>query len=165
MKKVTIWIFGLVLLNLLVVSAQEHNFEEAERLIENRASCGDLTDSQLEAIGDYYMEQMHPGKAHELMDEMMGGEGSESLRDVHIRIAKTFYCGDRSAMSPGMMSIVMGRGGVGMMGTNLGYGMMGNSYYGMTGIGSLWWIIAILVIIALVLIIILLFKQVQKSRK
>ena len=68
-----------------VVAAED--VSEGKQLVESKADCSTLSDSQLEAIGEYYMEQMHPGESHELMDAMMGGEGSESLRQMHITIA------------------------------------------------------------------------------
>src|SRR3989338_2228003 len=92
-----------------IVLAHERNFTEATELIDSGASCEQLTDEQLESIGDYYMEQMHPGEAHEIMDERMGGEGSETLKQMHISIARSFYCGEYWMMSAGMMNTLMGR--------------------------------------------------------
>src|SRR3989338_4619229 len=88
----------------------EEDFKEAESLIASKIPCEDLTDSQLEMLGDYYMEQMHPREQHEIMDEMMGGEDSLSLEQVHIRMALSFYCGQHDALSYDMMQNMMGRG-------------------------------------------------------
>src|SRR3989338_4066849 len=136
-----------------IVLAHERNFTEATELIDSGASCEQLTDEQLEAVGDYYMEQMHPGEAHEVMDERMGGEGSESLKQMHIAIAKRLYCNDISGMANyGMMDMMMGGGmmsmamGSGMMG-NFGYGMMGNSSYG----SGYWSFLNILFLLLLIL--------------
>ncbi len=117
MKKI-ISIFGiLLLLNIGLVAANgehshESEIEEGRELVGSEVSCDELTAEQLEVIGEYYMEQMHPGEAHEAMDEMMGGKGSESLRNMHIQMARNMYCGE-------------GMGG-GMMGSG---GMMGNKAY------------------------------------
>lgn len=90
---------AVLLMNVNAVSAHsEEGFAQAEQLIESGISCESLTEEQLELIGDYYMEQMHPGEAHEAMDEMMGGEGSESLRQMHIQMAENNYCGKSSGM-------------------------------------------------------------------
>ena len=121
MKK-TILILAIFLLSTAAVLAQEgHNneIEEGKKLVESKISCDKLSNEQLEAIGDYYMEQMHPGEAHELMDNMMGGEGSESLRQVHINMAKGIYCGESSGMMQMMMN--MGGSGGGMMNNYPGY--------------------------------------------
>lgn len=83
-----------------------------------RVSCSQLNQGQLEQIGDYYMDQM-TGPAHPQMDQMMGGDGSESLKQMHILIARRWYCGD--AVGYGMM---------GMMTGGWGSGMMGNYYRG-----------------------------------
>ncbi|HII66348.1 TPA: hypothetical protein HA295_06280, partial [Candidatus Woesearchaeota archaeon] len=77
MKKITS-ILVILLLSIVVVLAQESHdseIEEGKKLVESKMSCDKLSNEQLEAIGDYYMEQMHPGEAHEIMDNMMGGEG------------------------------------------------------------------------------------------
>ena len=128
------------------------------------------------------MEQMHPGEAHETMDEMMGGEGSESLKQIHINMARFFYCGESGAMSSGMMNMMMGRGMMGssgmmnsnygnMMGdgyANKGYGgmMMGTNMMGSSFGGGSWWLFSVVgmlfwiaLLIALILLIIWLYKK------
>ncbi len=119
-KPIVLWTVVLVLAASAAFAHSDHpehgSFEQAEAIINAKIPCDDLSEEQLEMLGDYYMEQMHPGEAHESMDEMMGGEGSASLRQVHINMAKAFYCGEHSAMSSGMMSMMMG-GGQGMMGS------------------------------------------------
>jgi hypothetical protein len=155
-----VFLFSLV----MVVASGNHDFKETEKLIEQKISCSQLTEEQLEHIGDYYMEQMHPGEAHEAMDEMMGGEGSESLRQVHINMGKAFYCGEHGAMSGNMMDMMMGRSG-GMMGSG---GLMNypSSYSGKTSYGYnvIMWVIAILILFVLILIIVLLVRQLQKPK-
>ncbi|PIN94673.1 hypothetical protein COU53_02550 [Candidatus Pacearchaeota archaeon CG10_big_fil_rev_8_21_14_0_10_30_48] len=154
--------FGILLVLVAgLVSAHEHDFTEAKQLVDSGVSCDNLTDEQLEMIGDYYMEQMHPGEAHEYMDEMMGGEGSESLKQVHINMARNIYCGESGNMMGGgmmsMMSMMMGSGG-----------MMGNSYYqnpqnnNSFGFQIFFYILLALIMVILVLVIILLINKLKK---
>jgi len=153
MKKIIlIGILGIILFGFLVVAQEEHDFSKTKQLIDSGISCSELTNEQLEDIGDYYMEQMHPGEAHEYMDEMMGGEGSESLKQIHINIAKKIYCNENVN---GMMR---------------GYGMMGNYYYPTqqnNSFGFQWffYISSILIIVILVLIIILLINKLKKQKR
>jgi uncharacterized membrane protein len=149
------------------------DFDAAKDLINNRVSCEDLSEQQMEMIGDYYMEQMHPGEAHEVMDKMMRGEGSETLMQMHIRMAKNFYCGDNTAMSAGMMNMMMGRSASNVAGTNQG-GMMKMMGTGMMGAGSLWgggfWfmfvaVFWIIVLLALILVVIWLYQKVAEPQK
>ncbi len=125
MRKILFAIMVVLLLNISLVFAHEHNFDETKQLIDSGISCDKLIDEQLEAMGDYYMEQMHPGEAHEMMDQMMGGEGSDSLKQMHIQMAKRLYCNEDvgGMMGGSMMNMMMGNNmmGSGMMG-NLGYG-------------------------------------------
>ncbi|MBI5072222.1 SHOCT domain-containing protein [Candidatus Woesearchaeota archaeon] len=75
MRKI-ILILVLFLLSIAVVFGQESHDSEIEdgmKLMESKISCDKLNNEQLEAIGEYYMEQMHSGEAHEIMDNMMGG--------------------------------------------------------------------------------------------
>jgi uncharacterized membrane protein len=131
----------------IVYASGEHDFTEAKQLINAKTSCNELTEDQLEHIGDYYMEQMHPGEAHETMDEMMGGEGSESLRQMHIAIAKRQYCNDISGMTDyGMGGMMMSQGrtgsgfGSGMMGSGFGTGIIGyrHGFFGWTAMIVFW---------------------------
>lgn len=153
MKKIfTILIFSMLFLNVSSVFAHEHNFDETKQLIDSGISCDKLTDEQLEAIGDYYMEQMHPGEAHEMMDNMMGGEGSDSLKQVHINMAKRLYCNDNIYVGYGMM------GSGGMMGS------YPTSYaYSNYGYWNILWLIFLIGVI--VLIIWLIFKLTKKGEE
>ena len=144
--------FVLIFLTSIANASEIDEIQNGEQLVKSRISCSILNDELLENIGEYYMELMHPGQLHELMDERMGGEGSESLRRAHINIAKMMYCGDRNALPQNMMNIMMNRNsfGGGMMGFfGNGLGMM--SYYPtglfFGGFMMLFWIIIIILII------------------
>ena len=153
MKKITS-ILVIFLLSIVVVLAQESHdseIEEGKKLVESKMSCDKLSNEQLEAIGDYYMEQMHPGEAHEIMDNMMGGEGSESLKQVHIKMAKRLYCNENVYIGYGMM------GSGGMMNT-MSRGMMGSypaSYdYSNYGYWNIFWMLLFAAVIFLIVWII-----------
>ena len=141
----------------------EENFAKAEELIKSKILCSELSEEQLESIGEYYMEQMHPGELHEIMDERMGGEGSESLRQAHIRIARVFYCGDHGMMSRGMIDVMMGRSGTSMMENNRFY-YRGEENYGSL-YGDLLLIFLIVIIIVVILLIFWIAKQSQNTSK
>ncbi len=173
----------IFILSIGFVFADAGEFAEAKKLIDAKIPCSKLTENQLEIIGDYFMEQMHPGQAHEAMEKMMGGEGSESLRLMHIAMAKRLYCNDFSGsanygmMGYGMMGAGLNTatsygGMMNMMGSNLGYGMMGSGYgmmgnygYGYLGfINFLSLVLAVGLIIVVYLWIIKLWKEVFKKR-
>ena len=172
MKKTTL-ILIIFLLSIAAVLAQEsHDSEitEGKKLVENKISCDELNSEQLEAIGEYYMEQMHPGEAHEMMDKMMGGEGSESLKQVHINMAKRLYCNDNIYIgyemmgSGGMMNMVAG----GMMGgqnvQNVQGNMMGNWGYGFS-YGNVMSILYIILLIGLIILVYLWIIKLWKKGK
>lgn len=148
MRGLTIFFTFLILLSSI---AYADNFDEAARLIQSNVPCSSLSDDQLELMGDYYMEQMHPGELHERMDAMMGGEGSASLRQVHINIASSFYCGQSGAMPVNMMNVMMNRAGGGMMGYNMmGYGSgFGYSFTGWIFMLAFWAAIIFLIVWAI----------------
>ena len=166
MKKILI-ILGILLLSVVLVSADgEHQseIEEGKVLVESEIGCDKLTDEQFEAIGEYYMEQMHPEESHELMDNMMGGEGSESLKQVHINMAKQLYCNEDvgGMMGGGMMNMMtgnnmMGSGGMGMMGS----GIIGNypAYYSYNSFWNMLWSIFFIGVIALIIWLIYKFTK------
>ncbi|MEK6873951.1 MAG: hypothetical protein AABW91_03825 [Nanoarchaeota archaeon] len=158
MKKIILASLFIILLSFLVLAQEdEHNFTKTKQLIDLGISCNNLTNEQLEAIGDYYMEQMRPGEIHEYMDRMMGGEGSESLKQVHISIARRVYCNEN-------------------VGGMMGGGMMGNYYYqtpqyndsyqnSSFGLQILFYIILTLVVIIIILIMVLLINKSKNNIK
>ena len=161
-------LFGILILNLVLA---DENFNETRKLIDSNISCDKLTNEQLEAMGDYYMEQMHPGEAHELMHEMMGGEDSDTIKSMHINMAKSIYCGESNSMM-GMMNMMssdgmMSSGMMNMMGGGMmSSGMMGgysNNYSSYNPLINFSWIFSLLIIVLLVLLIIWLFKQIQRK--
>ena len=117
--------FIILLFNLWLVSAiTQQEINEAKGLIDSKVDCKSLSDSQLEIIGEYAMELMHPGDSHEAMHKMMGlKEGSEPEKQFHINMAKTIYCGESGGMMGGGMMNMMMQG-------NMGYGMMSNNSFG-----------------------------------
>ncbi|MEM4325886.1 MAG: hypothetical protein QXU40_01130 [Candidatus Pacearchaeota archaeon] len=154
----------LILLNLGFSLAKE-DFSEGKRLFESKISCSNLTLEQLEKIGDYLMEQMHPGESHEAMDKMMGGEGSESLKQMHINIAKRMYCDERSfrkdyTTTPYMIPM-MGQGMMGLGMTN----MMNNAIAYQNYNSIIYYIIPLLFILLLIVVIILIFVLILKLIK
>jgi len=171
-----IMIFGIAILFVLAqASAHAGEFEEAKAIIDANTGCSALTEAQLEMIGDYYMEQMHPGEAHELMHKMMGGEDSETTKSMHTQMAKSIYCGETTGMMSmmsenGMMSL-MGSGMMGMMGSSgtqslMGSGMMGSSgmmNYGAAGYFGIplyiWSFLYLLLVIGAVILIFVLIAK------
>ena len=149
MKK-TILILAIFLLSIAIVLAQESHdseIEEGKKLVESKISCDKLSNEQLEAIGDYYMEQMRPGEAHKIMDNMMGGEGSASLKQVHINMARRLYCNENFYIGYGMM----GSGGMMNM---MGLGMMGGYPLGYSYANGYWNIFWILLFAAVIFLIV-----------
>ncbi|MBI3027728.1 hypothetical protein HYY70_06480 [Candidatus Woesearchaeota archaeon] len=153
MRKAILVIFAVLMLALNLVNAiTQQEIKEAKNLIDSKMDCKSLSDSQLEIIGEYEMELMHPGDSHEAMHKMMGlKEGSEPEKQFHINMAKTIYCGESGGMmGGGMMSM--------MMGGNMGYGMMGNYGYGL----GYWNFLNVLYAILLIGLIILVYLGIIK---
>lgn len=181
MKKIFLLGIILFLFGGIFVSAENEDFSLGKELVLSKVSCDALTEEQLEDVGDYYMEQMHPGRWHEYMDLMMGGEGSESLRQAHLAIARSFYCGDASAMTPEMMNIITGNNrGFGMMGypvladdqnytggvrtmMGYGYGMMGSWGYGYWRFMNILYVL--LLVGAVILVYFWIWRLLKNTRK
>lgn len=153
MKKTIFVMIAALLLGLGLVNAiTQQEINEAKSLIDSKVDCKNLSDSRLELIGEYYMEQMHPGEAHELMHKMMGlKEGSEAERQFHIQMAKVLYCGETGGMmgmTPAMMNMMGGQ-------TNMMQGAIGNFGY--------WNIVNALYVILLIGLIILVYLWIIRS--
>jgi len=185
-------IFAIILASVallsLVPAAMAHTaaeLEQAKAIIDAGTPCSELTDEQLELIGDYYMEQIHPGEQHEAMDAMMGGEGSESLAQMHVAMAYRFYCSDLSeeanqyygmmgsGYGGGMMGGMMGSGMMGgyggMMDSGYGPGMMYGGYGNNSTLGTLGAVNSVLFTLALIAFIVFIgikiYREVQGGKK
>jgi len=155
-------IFTVLILFLLsisfVVAHKEDTLAQGEAIVQAKTSCDALSDEQLEAVGEWYMEQMHPGALHDAMHTAMGlEEGTDEEEKFHMLLAQRMYCGDTNAYY-GMM------GGYGMM----GYGMMG-MMYGNWGWFFLWflWILLFIIIFAAVFALVfwLVWKSLNKKKR
>lgn len=159
MKKILFVMIVILLLCLNLANAiTPPEIDEAKNLINSKADCKTLSESQLEIIGEYYMEQMMPGISHERAHEIMGlKEGSDAEEQFHINMAKRSYCGED----------------IGMMGDG---SMMRNYYQTLqynntpssitfSGFQIFFYVILTLVIVLLILIIILLInKSIEKVK-
>jgi len=133
---------------------------------QERVDCSKVTDDQFDRLGDAYMGVMLPNEQqHEAMDNMMGGEGSESLRQAHINMGRS-YLGCWSNYNSGPVYMPM-MGGYGVYDGNYfspngmmsGWNMMGN-HYGFAWFG---WITMLLIWSLLVLGIVALTKWLRKK--
>jgi len=158
-------VFIVLFVALAFFATADAAIDEGKQLAASGIACSQLLDSQLEVIGDYYMDLMHPGPAHEMMDRMMGGDGSESLRLVHISIAKRLYCNE--SVYAGYAS----GSGFGMMGGGMMAGApwnAGRTPYGSYGYapGAFGWsLIDLLLAVLMVGLIILVYLGIVKLWK
>jgi len=181
MKKIFLLLGIAVMLGMALAFAHAgEDFNKTKQIIDSKISCDNLGNEQLEEIGDYYMEQMHPGEAHEMMHKMMGGENSEFVKLMHITMAKSIYCGENTMMqgvggygmggSGGMMSMMNMMSQM-MSGrtpnTNVMQGMMGSWYgYGYWNfVNALYAILLIGLVILAYLWVVRLWKDLPKKRR
>ncbi len=102
---------------------QEQGVDKIEEI-----DCSKVEENKLERLGDALMERMHPGESHQIADQMMGGEGSASLRSMHILMAQRYL----GCEEPGYV------GTIGMMGDYDGMMSEGRAY-GENAIRKVYW--------------------------
>lgn len=141
---------------------------------QSKISCAKVTDDQFEKLGDAVMGYGTTEQEHTSMENMMGGEGSATLKQSHINMGRSYLgCWSNYNSSPVTMMKyplnntesssyaqypnsypnylnMMGRGNY------LGYGMMG-SYNGWGGVLTM-----VLVWILLILGIVFIIKKLKK---
>lgn len=134
---------------------------------EKGIKCSEITNDQFQQIGEAYMSYIHPdSEVHELMDKMMGGEGSESLKSGHILMGRQYLgCINNPSLlgfgAPMMNMSMMGYGFV-----DYGNNMMYQA--GSWGAGSniIFWVwralIPLAILAFLVLGIVYLIKKLRK---
>lgn len=89
---VVIVVLVLIVLQLnLVLSHSEHETLDVKSIINSKVHCDKLNETQLEAIGDYFMQLMHQNN-HEQMEEMMCDNDENCLKEMHTNMAYRFYC-------------------------------------------------------------------------
>lgn len=168
LKKILTWILIFVF-SMGIVLADAEQLAAAKKLIDAKTPCSKMTEGQLEIIGDYFMERIHPGESHTAMEQMMGGEGSESLRLMHIAMAKRIYCNDlNGTVNYGMMGYGMmyaGRGTnyggmMNMMGYNSGYGYSYLTFFNILAI-----ILAVGLVILVYMWIFKLWRELSKKSR
>jgi len=90
------------------VGNRQSEIEKGKGLVESKISCDQIKEDQLKAIGEYFMERMHPGDAHDAMHKRMGLEERTEDRDrLHMNMARKMYCGKGGMMGQGMMKDMM----------------------------------------------------------
>lgn len=150
-KYILIVIVSLLVVPLTVLAVSDSGRQSVEEVVaairqaQNASDsatidCDRVANERWEELGEAIMAVMHPDpRQHELMDQMMGGEGSESLTAAHIAMGQRYLgCADYNF---NMMSGMMGGGMMGFYpsgGSYSNYGswdrsMMSNGSYAMMG--------------------------------
>lgn len=176
MKKM-IFIFIIIVLNLLLIYSEEINIRSIDNILSDIRKEQGLKDSYkinpdkvnpqlLEELGDAVMEKMIGNHdRHEQMDQMMGGEGSPNLIAMHQRIGYNYLAGyinnyqDMMKYS-GMISEYPAKTTDNFKG---GFPMMWNRYGMMNGFGWTGYLIGIIILIIIGLTIFFVIKLVLKK--
>ena len=140
----------------------------SQQLGSKQISCEQLTDSDYENLGEYFMGAMM-GSSHERMNEILKSRfGASGEEQMHITMGKRFSgCDTQAAYPAGFQGFAPMMGGNGYGGSMMGYGsnyydsnygtsmMNGYGYggsmmeYGGLGLFNiLWWVLIALIIVA-----------------
>ena len=126
--------------------------------------CANVTEDQFEKLGDAVMGVGITEAQHAAMENMMGGEGSATVRQAHITMGRS-YLGCWAGYSSGPVYMpMMGALSTGPSKTVGSFsGMMNRDYsrFGMMG-GLFMWIIYWILFVDLVLLGVWLWKQLKK---
>ena len=124
---------------------------------EKQIDCSKVTDSQFEKLGDASMGLGITEEQHKSMENMMGGEGSLTLKQAHINMGRAYLgCWANYQGQPSINSPMMG-GQYGVDSRQYSYGNMINWSTMMGGYGLfggvtmiLFWALLVLAIVAIV---------------
>ncbi|HRN69692.1 MAG TPA: SHOCT domain-containing protein [Niabella sp.] len=173
MKRIIIFLlipvlFGILGINIHVFAASDKTVEGVLSEIKtsqqisdiNNVNCSKVNNDQLEELGDAVMGIMFPNsEEHELMDNMMGGEGSDSLQAQHIYMGSNYlgcFNGEKYSKNFSMMGRMSMMNG--LYDNSLNYysnpmaNMMG-SFYGTNSIFS-WLVMGFVLILGTLLAIV-----------
>ncbi len=139
---------------------------------QSKVDCSKVSDGEFETLGDAVMGYGITEQRHTAMENMMGGEGSATLKQAHITMGRSYLgCWANYKAGPmSMMGYSLGNSSSASYGP-FGYGMMG-AYSGGLGMmsgfssGHFYWFCAITLIlfwIALILSILALVKWLKKN--
>jgi uncharacterized membrane protein len=142
---------------------REQNVQTIDQINPNR-----VNQQMLAQLGDAVMDQLVPNeREHAYMDQMMGGEGSQTLEAMHRALGYNYLAnGGRlpwGAMpfGPGMMG-----NGYGFRGGAPGYGYGPHMFgYGLRGLRALRWIPPILIFLLLSAVVVLAVLLATRRRR
>jgi hypothetical protein len=142
----------------------------------NQLDCQKIGNDQLAKLGDSWMDVMIPNESqHQAMDNRMGGEGSQSLTNAHIGMAKNYLGCSTGNTNDSWMPMMFGAyhndenntsargGGFPMMGWGYGYGNgVNGTFWGFGVLALLFWLV---VFIDFILAGIWLWQQIRAPKK
>ena len=132
----------------------------------SKLDCKKINNDQFEKVGDAWMDVRIGNEAtHQSMDDMMGGEGSQSLTNAHIQMGESYLGCTSTNANYGWMSMMSGFNNTAKGGAS---NMMGFGNYGITGGGNglfiLPLLIQIVVLIDLILVGVWLWKKIVSKK-
>lgn len=118
----------------------------------SQLSCSKISQDQFEKVGDAWMGVMAGSEQnHSLIEQRMGGEGSQMLRRAHIQMGERYLGCSTSANQNSWMNVMYGRGGefFPMMGWGYGNMMAGSFGWGFGVLGLIFWLVAFIDLVLL----------------